>query len=130
MVLQDPSGRIVVASEQAAVLLGVDGPAALVGSVALFEDGMAIHADASEFPSHEQPAAIALASGQAQGDTVLGLRRPGAATVWFHVRAEPLFQVGSRVPYMTVSRFSPIGTGLGRIGAVERHSYRLELPVR
>jgi PAS domain-containing protein len=114
VVLQDPTGRIVVASEQAARLLGVDGPATLVGRAALFDDGMVIRMDGSAFPSNEQPAALALGSGRAQSDTVLGVRRPGAATLWFRVRAEPLMQVGSSVPYMTVSRFIPIASGLRR----------------
>lgn len=124
VVLQDPTGRIVVASEQAARLLGVDGPATLVGRVALFEDGMAIRLDGSAFPSDEQPAAIALGSGRAQSDTVLGLRRPGAATVWFHVRAEPLMQVGNSVPYMTVSRFIPIVSGLRRLDEADSRLVR------
>ncbi|MDQ6672794.1 MAG: PAS domain-containing protein [Chloroflexota bacterium] len=108
VVLQDPSGRIVEASEQAARLLGVDGPAMLVGRAALFETGMAIHPDGSAFPTHEQPAAMALRSGRAHPDTVLGFRRPGAETLWFTVRAEPLTRVGSSLPYMAASRFSPL----------------------
>jgi len=69
---------------------------------------MAVRGDGSAFPSDEQPAAIALCSGRAHPDTVVGLRRPGAETLWFRVRAEPLMQVGSSIPYMAASRFSPI----------------------
>jgi hypothetical protein len=112
IVLQDPTGRIIVASEHASRLLGMDGHSTLTGRMSLFEDGMAIHRDGSEFPSASQPAACALRTGQPQRDVVLGLRRAGAETLWFHVRAEPLMQVGSSVPYMTVSRFVPIADGV------------------
>jgi PAS domain-containing protein len=105
LVLQDASGRILVASERAAQLLEVDGPEALTGQPALFEGGTVVRSDGSELPLEQQPGAMALRTGQVHEDCVLGFRRPGAETRWFQMRAEPLFKVGGVVPYAAVSRF-------------------------
>ncbi len=116
VVLQDARGRILVASDQAARLLGADGPDALTGRAELFENGSAIRPDGSEFPTDQQPAALALCTGQAQRKTTLGFRLPDGEIRWFHVRAEPLFEVGNVAPYATMSRFVPVSVPL----AVER----------
>jgi PAS domain-containing protein len=124
VVLHDPTGRIVAASEQAAHLLGLAGPALLVGRGSLVDDSIAIRLDGSSFPAAEQPAAIALRSGRAHPDTVLGLRLPNGETSWFYLRAEPLMKVGACVPYMAASRFMPIRilpeklTSLSRMHAI------------
>jgi PAS domain-containing protein len=114
VVLQDPSGRITAASEQAAHLLDVDGPEALTGRLALFEQGAAIRADGSDFPIEQQPGIMALRTGQTQNDVLLGVIRPGGKMRWFRVWAEPLFQVGGVVPYAVVSRFVAVSTDDGR----------------
>jgi PAS domain-containing protein len=104
VIMQGASGSILVASEQAARLLGVNDPADMAGQPSVFGQGCAIRPDGSEFPEDEQPAALALRTGQKQDDCLIGLRRGDAPTRWFRVRAEPLFNVGSAVPYAVVSR--------------------------
>jgi PAS domain-containing protein len=111
LVLQDASGRILVASERAAQLLEVDGPEALTGRPALFEGGSVVRSNGSELPAEEQPGAMAISTAQAQHDIVLGFRPAGGAIRWFQVRAQPLFKVASSVPYAAVSRFVLLPNG-------------------
>jgi hypothetical protein len=105
VVLLSARGDIVVASEQAARLLEADGPESLTGKPGLFETGTAIHADGSTFATEEQPASLALQTGEKQAEVVLGVKRPGADTRWFLMKAEPLFKIGSAEPYAVVARF-------------------------
>jgi hypothetical protein len=104
-VLLSACGHILVASAQAARLLDVDGPESLAGRTALFDDGIAIHADGTAFPTKEQPASVALRTGEKQEDVVVGVKRPGAETRWFLMQAEPLFNAGGATPYAAMARF-------------------------
>src|ERR1051326_6489451 len=63
VVMHDSSGRLVVASEQAAVLLGFKGPDPLIGRPALFEEGCAIGEAGAPWSLEPQPAAIAFRTG-------------------------------------------------------------------
>src|SRR5437762_10023830 len=104
IVLQDASGRILVANKRAAQVLDASGPAALAGRPALFEPGTLVRMDGSEVPIDQQPGPMALRTGEAQGESVLGFRRAEAAIRWFRVGAEPLFKIGRSVPYAAVWR--------------------------
>lgn len=104
VVLQDVTGRVLVASEEAARLLEVDGPEALTGRDSLFAGS--IRADGSTLSTDQEPGMLALRTGQAQEPIVLGLRRRGDDVYWVRVSAEPLFKVGSTAPYATTSRIA------------------------
>jgi hypothetical protein len=105
VVMHDTSGRLIVASEQAAMLLGFAGPSALVGRPALFEDGRAIGADGTPLRSSDQPAAIALRTGLQVESMRVGVVQSDTSVRWFDVEANPLFRVGAAMPYAAVSRF-------------------------
>jgi PAS domain-containing protein len=105
--LIDPSGRVLVASEQAAHLLGVSAPTALVGREALFDATATIRPDGTLFPVEDQPGGRAARTGRAQRDVVLGVNGVAPETLWLWVRAEPLTRVGATSPYAVVVRFAP-----------------------
>src|SRR5207248_11703798 len=90
IVLQDASGRSLVANDRAAQVLDASGPEALAGRPARFEPGTLVRTDGSEVPIDQQPGPMALRTGEAQGESVLGFRRAKAAIRWFRVGAEPL----------------------------------------
>src|SRR5438874_11019322 len=119
VVLLDTRGRILVASEQAARLLDAEGPDALTGRRTLFEGGIAIHADGSAFPLETHPAQVALRTGEAQDEILLGVLRAGSEPRWVGMSAEPLFKVGSASPYAAVARFvSVAGPSAGELERV------------
>jgi hypothetical protein len=102
--MHDSSGRLVVASEQAAVLLGFKGPDTLIGRPALFEEGCAIGEDGAPLSPEHQPAAIALRTGTDVTPIRIGLLAAAGDVRWFDVEAKPLFRVGAARPYAAVSR--------------------------
>lgn len=105
VVLQDPTGRVIVASQQASLLLGADRPEALADRPALFHGGLTIHPDGSVFPERDQPSAVALRTGLPQDEVVVGFRRSGCDTVWFRICARPLMKTDGTLPYAVASRF-------------------------
>ena len=126
VVLLDTRGRILVASEQAARLLDAEGPDALTGRPTLFEGGIAIHADGSAFPVETHPAQVALRTGEAQDEILLGVVRAGSEPRWFRMSAEPLFKVGSARPYAAVARFvSAAGPSAGELERVQANARRV-----
>jgi PAS domain-containing protein len=106
--MHDITGRVSVASERAAALLGVGEPDALVGRPGLFGLGLVIGASGVVVGADDQPAAVALRTGQDVAETWLGAVQPdGRPVQWFTVEAKPLFRVGEERPYAAVSRLVP-----------------------
>lgn len=105
VVMHDSNGRVVVASEQAATLLHCDGPEALVGRKALFDRDAAIREDGTTLAPDDEPAAIALRTGEIVDALRIGWVQSDASVRWFEVEARPLFAVGATTPYAAVCRF-------------------------
>jgi PAS domain-containing protein len=122
VVMHDTSGRLIVASEQAATLLGFAAPDALVGRPALFEDGRTIRHDGMLVRADDQPAAIALRTGQPVESVRIGVLQVDASVRWFEVSAKPLFRVGVATPYAVVSRFTPVRQRRGDNGSTSRYA--------
>jgi PAS domain-containing protein len=126
VVLLDTRGRVLVASEQAARLLDADGPDALTGRPTLFEGGNAIHPDGAAFPAETHPVQVALRTGEAQAEILLGVLRPGNEPRWFRIGVEPLFKVGSARPYAAVARFvSAAGPSAGELERLQGNATRV-----
>src|SRR5438552_7050836 len=77
VVLHDANGRILVASEQAAHMLGVAQPEVLTGRLGIFEGGTVVRPDGSVCATEEQPAAVVLRTGETQDEVLLGFCRQG-----------------------------------------------------
>lgn len=67
-----------------------------------------IHEDGSPFFSEEYPAPVALRTGSAVTDVIMGLRTPSGSLKWVLVSAVPQFQPGRAAPYQVYATFSDI----------------------
>jgi len=85
VVVIDANGRIVLCNDAIANLLGMDRERILGATVDSLECD-AYHEDGSPFRAHEHPATIALATGKACRNVVMGLRSRAAATwTWINI---------------------------------------------
>jgi PAS domain S-box-containing protein len=95
------AGRVTVASQEAARLLGVT-PEDLVGRPSPFQPVPVTGDEAVS--AAQQPAMLALETGRPQSPTILAAQS-GGQTRWFEVSAEPLFKVDGVSVYAAVTRF-------------------------
>ncbi|MGV7209358.1 ATP-binding protein [Oxalobacteraceae bacterium A2-2] len=95
LLLLDPDGAILESNAAAARMLGRDGgPPALWDGVR--EDGAAIHPSA-------HPVRLAMATGAAVRDAVIGVAQPDGALLWLSVNAEPMLDERGAVSLVAVS---------------------------
>ncbi len=64
-----------------------------------------VHEDGSLYPGETHPAMVALRTGEAQREQVMGVYKPDGSLSWIRVNAEPLFRPGERTPYAVASSF-------------------------
>ncbi len=89
VIVQDGEGRIVAHSPAAEWALGL--PPGSLAHRSVRDDGWrAIHPDGSPFPTHGQPPAVALATGEPVMDVIVGLCLGQDPTRWLNVTAVPL----------------------------------------
>jgi diguanylate cyclase (GGDEF)-like protein/PAS domain S-box-containing protein len=86
-------GRITSANPAAQRILGLS-LAQLQGLTPVDAQWRAIHEDGSPFPGEQHPAAVALRTGEAVRNVVMGVAVPGQGHVWILVNATPLFRDG------------------------------------
>jgi PAS domain S-box-containing protein len=107
VVVQDASGRIISCNPAAERILGVK-PDELWGRTSADTGWQAIREDGREFPSHEHPSAMALATGERQNQIVMGLRHDDGSITWISVNSVPLYVAGSTELDTVVTSFSDI----------------------
>lgn len=64
-----------------------------------------VHEDGSPYPADTHPAMVALGTGAAQRDRIMGVAKPDGSLTWIKVSAQPLFRPDERLPYAVVSSF-------------------------
>jgi PAS domain S-box-containing protein len=108
LVLQDDDGRITLANPAAEKILGLTLNQ-MLGRTSIDKRWHAIYEDGSPFPGDEHPAMIALETGSAVHDTIMGVFHPKEnGYVWININAYPLFRTGEKKPYMVYSVFEDI----------------------
>lgn len=80
----------------------------------------AVHEDGSPYPGETHPAMVALRTGEAQQNKVMGVHKPDGSLTWMLVNSRPLLREGA-VPHAVVSSFADI-TDLKHAEAQLRHS--------
>ena len=126
VVLHDAAGRIVWFNPSAARILGADQLAALASAEPAWN---AVGDDGAVLPVGDHPAMVALKTGKAQRDVVIGLAN-GGRTTWLSVNAEPVME-GDR-PTAVVTSFVDITAnreGSLRLRSLEtqlRHGQKME----
>ena len=108
VVYHDATGGIMDANAAARRLLGLSGDA-LLGRASSDPDWDTLREDGTPFPSAEHPASVALRTGRAVHDVVMGVRRPQLpGHVWLSITAIPQFRTGETEPYQVYAMFSDI----------------------
>ncbi|MDB5902332.1 MAG: diguanylate cyclase [Betaproteobacteria bacterium] len=97
IVIRDAGGRIVACNASAERILG-RSIAELRGSLEFKAEWEPIREDGSPIAPDEHPASVALRSGKARTDEVLGFRGRDGTVTWLSLSAQPLFAPGSAVP--------------------------------
>ncbi len=132
VVQQEADGRISTCNRAAEHILGLER-SQMVGRDSLDPRWRSVHEDGSPYPGEEHPAMVALRTGNAQRDCVMGVHKPDGTLSWIMISAQPLLHAGSAEPYAVVSSFTDI-TELKRTEAQLRfdalHDVLTGLPTR
>jgi PAS domain S-box-containing protein len=107
LVMQNRRGEIIACNQAAERILGLS-QTQMLGRNALNTRRQAIREDGSSFPSEHHPGIIALRTGQAQRNIVMGIHKPDNSLSWILVNAEPMFDINETSAYAVVVTFSDI----------------------
>jgi diguanylate cyclase (GGDEF)-like protein/PAS domain S-box-containing protein len=89
IVVQDADSSIRSCNASAARILGLSTDQ-LMGRTSIDPRWRAIHEDGSPFPGEEHPSMVALRTGEAQEQVVMGVYKPDGSLSWIIVNAHPL----------------------------------------
>ncbi len=107
IVVSDADARIMLANPAAERILGL-AHEEIGGTVLHSEAWEPLRADGSPCPPEGHPQAITLATGQAQHEVILGLRRPDGQRIWIEIDTEPLVTPGEAKPHAVVGSFTEV----------------------
>ncbi|MEJ1161911.1 sensor domain-containing protein [Prosthecomicrobium sp. N25] len=107
LVLQDRTGRILMANAGAMAILGLT-EAEITGRSSVDPRWRAVREDGSDFPGDEYPAMLALRTGAAQHDVVMGVHLPTGDLRWILVSSEPVFEDAGDPPALALTSFTDI----------------------
>ncbi len=108
VVYQDASGQIISANPAAGKILGLTLDQ-MQGRTSLDPRWKAVHEDGSDFPGETHPAMVALKTGKAVHNVVMGVFHPNQEEYrWIDVNAVPQFKPGETKPYQVYATFSDI----------------------
>jgi PAS domain S-box-containing protein len=114
VVYQDADGKITSANPAAERILGLTLDQ-MQGRSSIDPRWRAIHEDGSDFPGETHPAMVALRTGQAVRDVVMGVFHPQEGKHrWININAVPQFKPGADKPYQVYATFNDI---TGRVQA-------------
>ena len=108
VVYQNARGEIISANPSAEKILGLTLDQ-LNGLTSIDPRWKAIREDGSDFPGEEHPSMVALRTGQAVLDVIMGVFNPQHnQTSWIRVNAIPLFESGDEKPSLVYATFDDI----------------------
>ena len=125
VVYQDAEGKIIYANPAAEKILGLTLHQ-MQGRTSSDPRWKVIHEDGSDFPGDMHPAMIALRTGQAVRDVIMGIYNPREdRRRWIKTSAVPLFKEGENKPYQVYTTFDDI-TEYQRLQAQFLQSQKME----
>lgn len=107
VVLQDRSGTILEHNAPAAAILGLS-PDQLVGRTSMDPRWSAVRADGTPFPGDEHPAMIALRTGEACDNVIMGVHFPHGELRWISATSRPLREADGELPYAAITTFRDV----------------------
>ncbi len=112
MLLQEADGAIAACNPVAAELLGYTADE-LIGKRWFDSPRQFIHRDGSTFLPEENPALVALRTGQPCSNVTVGFYRSDGKLVWLRLDLQPLFRANESAPYAVVTTIADV-TGQNR----------------
>ena len=108
-VSRNGSGEIVAVNPAAENILGLSATEWVGRSAADFAQALNfIREDETAFPWQLHPATLALQTGKAQRDVLMGAHRPDGTLVWISANAQPLLADGESGPHAVVMTFRDV----------------------
>jgi PAS domain S-box-containing protein len=107
IVLNARDGAITACNAAAERILGLSADQ-MLGRTPLDPSWRAIHEDGSVFPGEMHPGAVALRTGKALSEVIMGVHKPDGTLTWISINAEPIFDSGQELPSAVVASFSDI----------------------
>lgn len=108
VVYQDAAGRIIAMNPAARRILG-KAPANFSGKTSRDMEHHTLREDGLRFPAIKHPSMVALQTGRAVRDVVMGIYNPREqAYRWINISAVPLFRPGEARPYQVYTIFDDI----------------------
>ena len=105
MMTQD--GTIQLTNDAAERILGLPRDQ-IMGRTSTDPRWRAVREDGSPFPGEEHPIMIALNTGHAQENVVMGVHRPDGTLAWVLINAQPIQRADEAKPYASVATFVDI----------------------
>ncbi|MEW5871273.1 MAG: diguanylate cyclase [Chloroflexota bacterium] len=125
IVIHDGTGRVVACNPSAERILGLAVDRGM-GKILSDTNRLTIHEDGSPFPNEHHPAMLALSTGEAQSEVVMGIQTPAKTLTWVLVNAQPLFKPNADKPYGVVSSYADITANKLAESALRDSQYKLE----
>jgi len=107
VVVQSAAGSITLANASAERILGLSLEQ-LTGRTSIDPRRESIREDESPFPGDDHPAMLALRTGQAQRNAIMGVRKPSGALTWISINALPQRSFGAATVTSVISTFRDI----------------------
>ena len=107
VVIQDKSGKIIQFNDSALKILKLSAEQ-LIGKTSYDPKWRAISTDMTDLPGARHPASLALATGEAQVNQIMGVHAFDDSLRWLSVTAVPLFECVEGLPYQVVITFRDI----------------------
>lgn len=125
----DRSGQIIAGNASAARILGLTMDQ-LLGRTPYDPRWRTVREDGADFPPDEHPAMIALRTGRAQNDIVMGVHAPPDGQRWIRIHATPVFDSGDPLPVHSVVTFEDVTEARADKTRIAANEKRLELALR
>lgn len=107
VILQNAVGGVRTTNPAAASILGLTGDQ-LQGHVPHNPTWKTIHPDGTPYARENHPSMVAIRTGQAQTNIVMGIQKPDDILTWINVDSQPLFAPNSKLPYAALTTLTDI----------------------
>lgn len=125
LVIHAPDGSIRAANEAAERVLGLTVDQ-MAGRAATDPRWRLVTTDGAPADAAVIPSEIARRTGQAAGETILGVARPSGALAWLDVRADPIFDAGESTLRGVVATFTDVTTERETMLALESSRVQIQ----